>query len=81
MVSDSPRQVTVESSAVGYVRFMGEGYEVGALVEPGEVVAEVVALGIANEVVSKSRGKVVEVSASEGEAVEFGQAILVLEAD
>lgn len=73
-----PVTVEVESSAVGYVRFPNK-IKVGDEVESGQVVAEIVALGIANDVLAKSGGTVTEVHVKDNDPLEYGQSILTLE--
>ena len=60
------------STAVGYVRL---NTAVGHAVEAGDVIAEVVALGIANEIVAETSGSVTVLLVSDGDPVEYGQPI------
>lgn len=78
VVETGPVTIEVCASAVGYVR-LPEGLAVGGTVESGQVVAEIVALGIANDVASKGGGVVKEILVSQGDPVEWGQALMVLE--
>jgi biotin carboxyl carrier protein len=65
----------IRSSLVGFYRPATEPLEVGRTVQKGEVVAIVVALGIANDVESKVSGTVVEVIAAPNQSVEYGQVL------
>lgn len=71
----SPKEVAVTASAVGY--FKGS-LAPGEKIEVGDKIGEIVALGLANDVTSKGSGTVVEVCVADGEAVEFGQTLLLL---
>ncbi len=53
--------------------------EVGSTVEIGQVVCIVEAMKLMNEIKSEIRGKVVEVTVENGEPVEFGQMLFVVE--
>lgn len=53
--------------------------EVGQVVETGQVVCIVEAMKLMNEIKSEVRGKVVEVPVDNGQPVEFGQALFVIE--
>jgi biotin carboxyl carrier protein len=65
----------VTAPAVGYFRESATPLEAGAVVEAGQVVAEVVGLGLANDVTTPVDGEVVEVLVAAGDAVEFGQVL------
>lgn len=70
-----PRSGQVEAPVVGIVRW-AQGTEVGAEIAVGQAVGEVLALGIANEIISAHAGKVKAVLTEDGAAVEYGQALL-----
>ena len=53
--------------------------EVGQTVEIGQVVCIVEAMKLMNEIKSEVRGKVVEVTVQNGEPVEFGQTLFVVD--
>ncbi|MBS1724937.1 MAG: hypothetical protein JSS66_18510 [Armatimonadetes bacterium] len=78
-VAESREPVEAEteltSPVVGYFRSAKEPISVGDKVTVGQVVGEVVALGISNDVTSRFEGEVTEVLVESGQAVEFGQAI------
>lgn len=67
----------VAAPAVGYFRAVAE-FKVGDRVAEGDKVGEVVALGLANDVTADSAGEIAEVCVTDGDAVEYGQKILVL---
>lgn len=80
-IEESHPQATtfnVTSNAVGYFRAT-KNYKEGSTVEAGEVVGEIIALGIANDIASKGQGKVTKVLVHDGEPLEFGQIIMELE--
>ena len=53
--------------------------EVGSVIEPGHVICIVEAMKLMNEIKAEVKGKVVEILAENGEPVEFGQVIFVVE--
>lgn len=53
--------------------------ELGQVVEVGQVVCIIEAMKLMNEIKSEIRGKVVEIKVTNGNAVEFGQPLFVLE--
>lgn len=77
-VPAGPVEQTVSSPAVGYFRTGEALVKVGDIVKEGDKVGEVVALGISNDVTAKQGGEVAEVCVVDGDAVEFGQRILLL---
>jgi len=66
---------TITSTLVGYYRPAKPALQVGASVKKGDVVAIIVALGIANDVESKVSGEIVEVLVEPNQPVEYGQAL------
>lgn len=66
----------VLSPAVGYVRLKDDGAKVGGTIEAGEVIGEVAALGLSNDIQSTVSGQVIEVMVEDGDQVEYGQEIL-----
>lgn len=52
---------------------------VGDIVREGQVVAAIEALNVLNEVEAGSAGRVLEILASDGQPVEYGQVLLVIE--
>lgn len=73
-----PEQVAVTSPVVGYFREAKTPLSVGTTVAEGERIGEIVALGIANELVAPCAGEIVEVGVSPGEAVDYGRTIATL---
>lgn len=71
--SDSPRVSEIVSPCVGYFSPGKPEVTVGSKVESSQIVGVITALGLANDVESKSSGEVKEVLAREGEPVEYGQ--------
>jgi biotin carboxyl carrier protein len=63
---------------VGYYRPAKNPLQVGLEVKAGDVVAEILALGLKNDVLSKWNGIVAQVLVTPEQPVEFGQAIAVL---
>ncbi|MDE2027036.1 MAG: acetyl-CoA carboxylase biotin carboxyl carrier protein [Candidatus Omnitrophica bacterium] len=53
--------------------------EVGQTVEVGQVVCIVEAMKLMNEIKSEIRGKITEVAVQNGEPVEFGQALFIVD--
>ncbi|MBS1713547.1 MAG: hypothetical protein JST30_04345 [Armatimonadetes bacterium] len=70
---ESERMLT--APVVGYYRQPDPPLTVGAKIKTGQVVGEVLALGIANDVVSDVEGEVTEVLVEDGAALEYGQAL------
>ncbi|MGE0001597.1 MAG: biotin/lipoyl-containing protein [Fimbriimonadaceae bacterium] len=67
--------VPVTSGSVGYFRERGEPLVSGRVVDVGEVLGEVVALGLANEIASPGAGTVDTVLVAAGDVVDFGRVI------
>jgi acetyl-CoA carboxylase biotin carboxyl carrier protein len=65
--------VDISSPLVGYFRDLPEPVVAGTRIKVGQVVGQIVALGLANDVVAKASGEVVEVLVHTGEPVEYGQ--------
>jgi biotin carboxyl carrier protein len=73
-----PATVEVCAPAVGYFRERGEPLMPGREVEAGEVLGEIVALGIANDVAAPASGVVEAVLVGAGDAVDFGRPLAVV---
>jgi len=69
-----PTVIDILSTHVGYLRTSSE-QAVGSSVQAGDRIAEIVALGIANEIVAPAAGTLTEILVSNGEPVEYGQVI------
>ncbi len=74
-----PQFKAITAEHVGYLRELPDKLTVGSTVEPGDVIAEIVALGIANELVATCSGTISAVHCQNGEPVEYGQTILEIE--
>ena len=70
--------VAVTSPAVGRLQ-LAEGVAAGHLVAAGQVLAIVEAMRIPNEVRAPAAGTVLEVLATEGSVVEYGQLLMTIE--
>lgn len=76
---DVSKTETVLAPVVGYVRWLPEIVTPNAELKAGQTVGEVLALGIANEITTKSAGKIKTILAESGDPVEFAQALLEIE--
>jgi len=74
----APRRAAAASPAVGVFR---PGAGVGARVRAGDRIAVVDLLGIPQDVVAPIDGTVTEILAQGGDAVEYGEEVVVVEAD
>ncbi|MFA4016530.1 MAG: hypothetical protein RUDDFDWM_001640 [Candidatus Fervidibacterota bacterium] len=79
-----PKYITIKSSWVGtFHRSHIAGGEplvkVGDVVEEGQVVGIVESLKVPNEVRSPSKGVVTQIFVDDGQVVEYGQVLMVLE--
>jgi acetyl-CoA carboxylase biotin carboxyl carrier protein len=54
--------------------------EIGDVIKPGDVVCIVEAMKLMNEIKAEIGGKIIEVLVENGQPVEFGQTLFVLEA-
>ena len=54
--------------------------EIGNTIKPGDVVCIIEAMKLMNEIKSEIRGKVVDIAVENGQPVEFGQVLFVVEA-
>jgi acetyl-CoA carboxylase biotin carboxyl carrier protein len=73
-----PAGVTITSTAVGLFRQSSPPLQVGDTVKNRQVVAIVESLKIPNEITTRVAGRIVEVLATEGQGVEYGQPLLVI---
>ncbi|MDQ3688623.1 MAG: hypothetical protein M3406_01030 [Chloroflexota bacterium] len=76
----TPASVGVGSPAVGFFVY-AEGLGPGLAVEKGDSLGQVEMLGIRHDVRAPRRGTVRHLVAETGEAVEYGQVVLELEAE
>jgi acetyl-CoA carboxylase biotin carboxyl carrier protein len=70
--------LAVRSPAVGRLQ-LAEGVAVGRVVAAGQVLAVVEAMRIPNEVRSPAAGTILEILATEGAVVEYGQPLITIE--
>ncbi len=75
-----PELLNITATLVGYYREAKRPLRVGDIVQKGDVVAVVAALGIANDVESKVSGEVVEVLVEPNQPVEYGQTLAKVKA-
>jgi acetyl-CoA carboxylase biotin carboxyl carrier protein len=73
------KRTPLKSTLVGYYKESNTPLVAGAKVEVGEVVANITALGISNDVESKVSGTVSEVLVTPGQPVEYGQVLAWVE--
>ncbi|MEZ0325864.1 MAG: acetyl-CoA carboxylase biotin carboxyl carrier protein subunit [Fimbriimonas sp.] len=67
--------IEIRSTLVGYYRAAKTPLQVGTIVNEGDVVAVIGALGIANDIESPVSGEVVEVLVEQNQPVEYGQVL------
>ena len=77
-LSAEPQETTIEAPAVGYFRAVEPALTQGAVISAGDKIGEVVALGLANDVNTSVDGEILEVCVEDGDAVEYGQSILLV---
>ena len=77
-VEPGPRLIEVTSTTVGYIRRVD--LAPGSPIEAGGTVAVVEALGIANDVASPRGGVLREWTVEDGQTVQFGQVVALVEA-
>lgn len=68
-------RVAITSPFVGFLKEASKPLQPGTKVAKGDVIAEVAALGLANEVSSSVAGEVIDVLVEPGNPVEYGQPI------
>jgi biotin carboxyl carrier protein len=69
---------TVTAPSVGYFRSVSSPLEIGQTIKVGDLIGEIVALGLKNDVVSKFEGTVVSIHATSNQPVEYGQLLVTL---
>lgn len=77
-VLSEPTLAEVKSPVVGYFRERSHPLEPGLEVEAGQVIAEVVAVGLSNDVVCPIQGVVDSVAVRPGDPLEYGQVIALV---
>jgi len=73
---EEPQAKAVKSTLVGYLQKVST--KPGDTVKKGDVVAVVTALGLANDIESSVSGTVTEIVHRDGEAVQYGEPILLV---
>lgn len=73
--------LAVTATAVGLFRNAATPLQTGDVVKKGQIVGAVESLKIPNEVMSSTNGRVSEVLVEEGQGVEYGQPLLMLEVE
>lgn len=74
-----PATVDIRATVVGYFRSPTEHFKVGALVDSDTLLGEIETLGLSNPVIAQARGRIREILVDEGQPVQYGQVIAVLE--
>lgn len=78
-VAIAPTALPVRATQVGYYRPSPNPLSVGQKIEKGQLVAVISALGLINDVESGVSGTVVEVLVNDGDPVQFGQPLAMVE--
>jgi len=78
VVDASPTEVSVTSPAVGYFQALPKPLRVGDAVTKGQVIGEVMALGLGNDIVAKEGGEVAELLVKNGDPLQYGAEIIRL---
>jgi len=78
-LADGPKKVNVNSLFVGVFRAAKVAVNVGDLVKARQVLGSVESLRVPNEIAAPSAGRILEISTSEGQGVEYGQTLFVIE--
>jgi len=73
---EEPAYSEVKATLVGYAQPARNAVEVGSVIEPGQIVASITALGISTDVESPIGGEVLEVMFEANQPVEYGQPLL-----
>jgi acetyl-CoA carboxylase biotin carboxyl carrier protein len=75
----APTTKPIKAGSVGIFRTVGEMLKVDTQVASGEVVGNIIALGLSNDVTANINGVIREVLVEDGQAVEYGQVIATVE--
>jgi biotin carboxyl carrier protein len=71
----------IKSHNVGIFREQASRFKVGDEIGVGDALGTVVALGIANDIVSSVQGRITEINVLDSEPVEYGQVLAVVEVE
>jgi len=74
-----PKKMDVNSLFVGVFRAAKVAVNIGDLVKARQVLGSVESLRVPNEVAAPINGRILEISTSEGQGVEYGQTLFVIE--
>lgn len=66
----------VPAPCVGFFKPLGKPVKVGHTVKIGDVLGQVIALGLANDIESTVGGEITELLVKDGDPVQFGQTVL-----
>ncbi len=78
-VPSGPKTVEVNSLSVGVFRPAKVPVNAGDLVKARQVLGNVESLRVPTEIVASVEGRILEISTSEGQGVEYGQTLFVIE--
>jgi acetyl-CoA carboxylase biotin carboxyl carrier protein len=79
-VEAGPKLLTICATAVGHFRAAAPAIQTGDRVKAGQVIGFVESLKVPNEVTAREAGLVAEILTVEGQAVEYGQPLMTIEA-
>lgn len=80
-VEVQPVFVAVTATAVGLFRPAATALQIGDSVKKGQIIGAVESMKIPNEVAASASGRVSEILVEEGQGVEYGQPLLMLEVE
>lgn len=75
-IANQTKEGEVCAGHVGTFKASDPSIEAGVLIETGDVVGQVVALGIVNDIKATVSGEVTEVLTTDGDPIEFGQSVM-----
>lgn len=74
-----PAPLSITATAVGLFRELEPALKAGDSVRAKQVIGAVESLKVPNDIMAPSNGKILEVLATEGQGVEYGQVLMLLE--
>ena len=80
-VEPQPVFLAITATAVGLFRHLATPLQIGDSVKKGQVVGAVESMKIPNEVAASTHGRVTEILVEEGQGVEYGQPLLMLQVE
>jgi biotin carboxyl carrier protein len=78
-IAAGPKTTDVNSVSVGVFRAAKVPVNVGDMVKARQVLGNVESLRVPNEITAPIAGRILEISTSEGQGVEYGQTLFVIE--